>query len=304
MSKDIFEIINPTNTLGVCRPLAHILEACETIVYNALLSKYRYYQKNDMLDDGWFYSTIPDLFESTSFSAFRQKRCITTLESFGLIETKNRGLPARRSFRIINDLELIAKLVAKGEEIMRSAKIEAALSYEKKRKHSDESAEVGSYKMIRNDESEWIKIPDHQTPIISKELFEQAKARIRKFSVNKKPREYVLKGKVYCGCCDHALNRRNDILYACEYGRIAPDRECKDVSIRVEDLERTVFDTIRSQAQCFVDTDADIKARAEKSALELNGYEQKLKLLQESKRELYEQYILGILDIDSVFSVS
>ena len=139
MSKDIFEIINPTNTLGVCRPLAHILGACETIVYNALLSKYRYYQKNDMLDDGWFYSTIPDLFESTSFSAFRQKRCITTLESFGLIETKNRGLPARRSFRIINDLELIAKLVAKGEEIMRSAKIEAVLSYEKKRKHSDES---------------------------------------------------------------------------------------------------------------------------------------------------------------------
>ena len=52
MSKDIFEIINPTNTLGVCRPLAHILGACETIVYNALLSKYRYYQKNDMLDDG------------------------------------------------------------------------------------------------------------------------------------------------------------------------------------------------------------------------------------------------------------
>ena len=38
MSKDIFEIINPTNTLGVCRPLAHILGACETIVYNALLS--------------------------------------------------------------------------------------------------------------------------------------------------------------------------------------------------------------------------------------------------------------------------
>ena len=161
------------------------------------------------------------------------------------------------------------------------------------------SAEVGSYKMIRNDESEWIKIPDHHTPIISKELFEQAKAKIRKFSVNKKPREYVLKGKVYCGCCDHALNRRNDILYACEYGRIAPDRECKDVSIRVEDLERTVFDAIRSQAQCFVDTDADIKVRAEKSALELNGYEQNLKLLQESKRELYEQYILGILDIDT-----
>lgn len=104
------------------------------------------------------------------------------------------------------------------------------------------SAEVGSYKMIRNDESEWIKIPDHHTPIISKELFEQAKAKIRKFSVNKKPREYVLKGKVYCGCCDHALNRRNDILYACEYGRIAPDRECKDVI--------HFFDSQKNQLQC------------------------------------------------------
>lgn len=161
------------------------------------------------------------------------------------------------------------------------------------------SAEVGSYKMIRNDESEWIKIPDHHTPIISKELFEQAKAKIRKFSVNKKPREYLMKGKVFCGCCDHAMNRQNDRWYICRYGEIGTDKGCQSARISVKDLERTVFDTIRSQAQCFIDTDADIKIRAEKSALELNGYEQKLKLLQESKRELYEQYILGILDIDT-----
>ncbi|MGN0596828.1 MAG: recombinase family protein [Ruminiclostridium sp.] len=161
------------------------------------------------------------------------------------------------------------------------------------------SAEVGSYKMIRNDESEWIKIPDHHTPIISKELFEQAKAKIRKFSVDKKPREYLMKGKVFCGCCDHAMNRQNDRWYICRYGEIGTDKGCQSARISVKDLERTVFDTIRSQAQCFIDTDADIKIRAEKSALELNGYEQKLKLLQESKRELYEQYILGILDIDT-----
>jgi len=161
------------------------------------------------------------------------------------------------------------------------------------------SAEVGSYKMIRNDESEWIKIPDHHTPIISKELFEQAKSKIRKFSVVKKPREYLMKGKVFCGCCDHAMNRQNDRWYICRYGEIGTDKGCQSARISVKDLERTVFDTIRSQAQCFIDTDADIKIRAEKSALELNGYEQKLKLLQESKRELYEQYILGILDIDT-----
>lgn len=161
------------------------------------------------------------------------------------------------------------------------------------------SAEIGSTKMIRNDESKWIKIPDHHTPIISKELFEEAKSQIRKFSITKQPHEYVLKGKVFCGCCDHALNRRNEILYACEYGKIGTDQECSSVKIRIEDLERIVFDTIRSQAQCFVDTDADVKAKAEESSAELDGYEQKAKFLQDSKRELYEQYILGILDIDT-----
>ncbi|MGN0669959.1 MAG: hypothetical protein ACI4JZ_05360 [Oscillospiraceae bacterium] len=116
MNDDIFDIINPTNTLCMSRPLAHIIGALETMVYGALLTKYNYYKRNNMLDDGWFYSTIPDLYESTSLSAFKQKRCIMTLESFGLIETKNRGLPARRSFRIINDTELISNLIAKGVE--------------------------------------------------------------------------------------------------------------------------------------------------------------------------------------------
>lgn len=146
MNDDIFDIINPTNTLCMSRPLTHIIGALETMVYGALLSKFSYYKKNNMLDDGWFYSTIPDLYESTSLSAFKQKRCIMTLESFGLIETKNRGLPARRSFRIINDTELISNLIAKGVEKMRSIKPEAVLSYEKKRNPTDEPifSECGS----------------------------------------------------------------------------------------------------------------------------------------------------------------
>ena len=144
MSGDIFDIINPTNTLGVSRPLAHVIGAYETIVYGALLAKYSYYKKNNMLDDGWFYSTIPDLYESTSLSAFKQKRCITNLVNFGLIKCEIRGLPARRSFFIITDNELIKSIVDKGEEKIRSIKA-AALSCEKKRRPADErvGAECG-----------------------------------------------------------------------------------------------------------------------------------------------------------------
>lgn len=169
MNDDIFDIINPTNTLCMSRPLTHIIGALETMVYGALLSKFSYYKKNNMLDDGWFYSTIPDLYESTSLSAFKQKRCIMTLESFGLIETKNRGLPARRSFRIINDTELISNLIAKGVEKMRSIKPEAVLSYEKKRNPTDEPilSECGSDEdendTVLKEESENLSVCEEET---------------------------------------------------------------------------------------------------------------------------------------------
>ncbi len=76
---------------------------------------------------------IPDLYESTSLSAFKQKRCITNLVNFGLIKCEIRGLPARRSFFIITDNELIKSIVDKGAEKIRSIKA-AALSCEKNRR--------------------------------------------------------------------------------------------------------------------------------------------------------------------------
>ena len=87
---------------------------------------------------------IPDLYESTSLSAFKQKRCITNLVNFGLIKCEIRGLPARRSFLIITDNELIKSIVDKVAEKIRSIKA-AALFCEKKRRPTDEpvGAECG-----------------------------------------------------------------------------------------------------------------------------------------------------------------
>ena len=59
------------------------------------------------------------------------------LVSKGLIESKNRGLPAKRCFRIIENIELITSLIAAGEEKEMSIKPAAALSYEKKRKSAN-----------------------------------------------------------------------------------------------------------------------------------------------------------------------
>lgn len=110
----IFQVLNPNNTLTINRPLAHAIGLSEATVYTALIAKCSYYERTDKLDDGWFYSTVPDLEESTSLSEYQQKRCIANLVKSGLIESKNRGLPAKRSFRIIENIKLLNNLIAQG----------------------------------------------------------------------------------------------------------------------------------------------------------------------------------------------
>lgn len=95
----IYQLLNPDNTISLNRPLAHAVGLMETVVYSALIAKWQYYSDRGKLDpDGWFYSTIADLEESTSLSDKQQKRCITVLEKCGLIKCSPRGMPAKRSF--------------------------------------------------------------------------------------------------------------------------------------------------------------------------------------------------------------
>ena len=55
----ILERLNPTNTGSYNRPIAHALGLGAAVVYSALISKYEYYYKHNMLDEeGFFYSTI------------------------------------------------------------------------------------------------------------------------------------------------------------------------------------------------------------------------------------------------------
>ncbi len=116
-------VLNPDNTISFNRPLAHAIGLCETILYGALVAKWYYYSERDMLDeDGWFYSTVPDLQESTSLSEKQQKRCIKTLIDLELIKCETRGMPARRSFYLIDDYEKIVDLIERGKVISEEIK--------------------------------------------------------------------------------------------------------------------------------------------------------------------------------------
>lgn len=131
----IIQLLNPNNTISAHRMLAHAIGINETLIYSALISKQTYYLENNMLRDGWFFSTVTDLQESTTFGAKAQKTAINNLVSHGLIESKCKGMPAKRYFRITNNMEILAKLIDKGTEICK--KISA-----KSNKNSCENAEI------------------------------------------------------------------------------------------------------------------------------------------------------------------
>ena len=71
--EEITEQINRDNTISLNRPIAHAVGAYAAIVFNALIGKYIYYKQKNMLDrDGWFYSTIKDMKESTTLSRYHK----------------------------------------------------------------------------------------------------------------------------------------------------------------------------------------------------------------------------------------
>lgn len=114
---EIFKLINPANTIGANRFLAHAIGSTEAVIYSALLAKSAYYDERGMISDGWFFSTAADLEESTTFSEKQQRRAIDKLIKAGLIRSERRGMPAKRYFQI-GELRALEKLIALGEQIV------------------------------------------------------------------------------------------------------------------------------------------------------------------------------------------
>ncbi len=159
--------------------------------------------------------------------------------------------------------------------------------------------EIGSRHTQLKDESEWFKIPNHHPAIVSVDLFERANASIKRFSLsNKKPRDYLLRGKVFCGCCDHAMSLRNGAWFYCRHSEVAETLPCHGVRIKMADLEQVVFETIRTQMCPALGIDSN-KDKLDLQTVQQTEHEEKLRSIQDSKRYLYEQYALGEIDLET-----
>jgi DNA invertase Pin-like site-specific DNA recombinase len=162
-----------------------------------------------------------------------------------------------------------------------------------------EILEVGTHKPIKQDESDWIKIPNHHPVIIEKFVFDEAQEKLKPFlrpngHKGYKARNYPLKGKAYCGSCGHAMQRDPiaNPIYRCRRTKANPNADCFNMTVREKDINTLLMTVIRKQLKVLLNLD---------EAAGLNGLDVKLaeqqeqhtqiSHLEDEKRRLYEQLV-------------
>ena len=156
--------------------------------------------------------------------------------------------------------------------------------------------EIGGQRVRVKDESEWFKIPDHHTAIVGRELFEQVQAKLRRFKCPKTSRDYVLKGKVFCGCCHHAMQwiPRKSPVFVCRSSKINSAAECHGLEIGEFELETLLYEIISAQARVILgESKTDVGIKDTLLPAKLADYEVRLGTLHADKRDLYERMVLG-----------
>ena len=165
-----------------------------------------------------------------------------------------------------------------------------------------EVTEVGGRQVRMKDESQWIKIPDHHPAIISKELFDQVQAQRLRFKCPKKnTRIYPLRGKVFCGCCRHAMPRaaKKAATFFCRYTTVDEAAACHGLVIGEVELETMLYEVLNKQAQIILNLDN--LSHAGSLPLQIakqNEFGNQVESCMEQKQKLYEQFLLQEISLE------
>lgn len=136
----------------------------------------------------------------------------------------------------------------------------------------------------------WYVIPDHHPAIVDKPMFEQVQAAIRRFSLpNKKQHDYPVKGKIFCGCCDHALSRvmQKTPFYHCRHSEVDEALPCHNMRIGVDELEQLVFDILQKQMEVLLGMGGSDLSALDAGLARQTEYERQISAIQDSKRVGY-----------------
>jgi uncharacterized CHY-type Zn-finger protein len=162
--------------------------------------------------------------------------------------------------------------------------------------------EVGRTKTIRVPKSEWIRIPGHHPSIVEKAVFDVVQIKVEQ---NRKMRKSSnlshnrgtispIKGKVICGFCERkmTLSSTRNAAFHCDFTRLAIDADCHMLKKQVAVLETEVLEEIHRQANYIVASESTQTTTNPCNRKKLEGVD-------DAKRALYENLMLGEIDVDA-----
>lgn len=167
----IYKLLSSKNWLPYFKPLAKKFNDNDpAILLSELANQYEMYSDAGQLtDDGYFYATAEKLEEETCLSTYKQAQAIKKLEEAGLIETKLKGIPAKKHFRFPDDFEnKFSNFLKTGSEKtskQEGEKFESSINkeiQEDKTKKESESAQAFSLKTDEPVNAESTLPPDEQ----------------------------------------------------------------------------------------------------------------------------------------------
>ncbi len=162
--------------------------------------------------------------------------------------------------------------------------------------------EVGSSRVRNRDESEWFRIPDHHPAIISKELFQRVQElKPKKSCIKKNVHLYPLRGKVFCGCCGHAMPRNpsKNHAFVCKHTEVDKSAACHGLRIAEKDLEAILYEIISRQAQVILNVENLSNASLLDTKIATHTeYSQRVESCLDRKRVLYEQVLLKEITLE------
>lgn len=93
---DVIDFLSNDGFIIVNKKIAKEIGLNEAILLGELCSEYKYWRNQNKLENGWFFSTIENVEENTTLSAYQQRKSLKILEDLKLIEVRLKGTPPVR----------------------------------------------------------------------------------------------------------------------------------------------------------------------------------------------------------------
>lgn len=161
--------------------------------------------------------------------------------------------------------------------------------------------EIGGTHYRKQARDKWHIIPNHHPAIIEQELFDRAHEKLHRFSMNaKKPREWPLRGKLFCGCCHHLLSYvpLKEPYYMCRHSLVDENSPCHGFKILTKDVLYTLYCTLIQQLNVAdALTEEGVVVIPQHDAAK-DCFDDQIEQLMEDKRCLYEQLVAGEINAE------